>query len=72
MRTTEKNGKIMKNTHYITIGEAAHQLGVHIDTMRAWDRQGVFTSYRVNGKGWRRYDIEEIVEIKLRAKGKKA
>ena len=51
----------MKNNKVITlsIGKAADCLGVHIDTVRNWDRSGLINSIRTPG-GHRRYLLEEV------------
>lgn len=43
----------------ISIGEAAGLLGVHIDTLRNWDKKGILLSHRTPG-GHRRYSKQEI------------
>lgn len=52
----------MQNENFeqlIPIGKAAEQLGVSIDTLRRWDRKGVFPAVRTPGKH-RYYTMEQI------------
>lgn len=43
----------------LSIGKTASILGVHIDTLREWDKAGKFTSVKTPG-GHRRYRLEDI------------
>ena len=40
----------------LTIGEVAKEIGVTIETLRAWEKAGKITSERTKG-GHRRYDL---------------
>lgn len=55
----EKKEKTKLNKEYYTIGEVAKLLGVHIDTLRRWDKKGYLKAIRL-GKNWRRYKREDI------------
>lgn len=44
----------------LTIGEAAKMLGVSIDTLRRWDKQGILTSFRASQKGHRYYSKQNL------------
>lgn len=44
----------------VTIGEAAKEVGVTVETLRAWEKAGKIKSERTRGNH-RRYDIEEIL-----------
>ena len=46
-----------------TISEAADLIGVHIETIRRWDREGKIKSSRTIGNH-RRIDAEEISRIR--------
>jgi len=46
-----------------TISEVSHILGVHIDTIRMWDRQGKIKCVRVGDTGWRRFKESEIMRV---------
>ena len=50
-----KGGQKMKTT----IGKVAKELGVTIDTLRRWEKEGKITSERTVG-GHRRYDLEQV------------
>jgi len=50
---------------YLTIGEAARQLGVSRSTLRNWDKAQKLTPYRhpVNGyRLYRRQDLERLLQ----------
>lgn len=48
----------------VPISEAANFLGVSIDTIRRWDRQGIIHSERPNGKN-RYFSVNELEMIKF-------
>ncbi len=52
----------MNEKTIISIGEAAIILGVHIDTLRNWDKQGFLVPIVTPGKH-RRYLLEDILKI---------
>jgi len=45
---------------FLTVSDAARVLGVHANTLRAWTDQGLLRCLRINGRGDRRYDRQEI------------
>lgn len=47
----------------ISIGEAAKILGVHIDTLRRWDKEGTLKAIRIGKRGRRMYKKSEIILI---------
>jgi excisionase family DNA binding protein len=50
---------------YLTVGEAAEQLGVSRSTMRNWDKSNKLTAYRHPVNGYRLYnrkDLERLLE----------
>ena len=47
----------------LSITEAAHQLGVHPDTLRRIERGGVFTPQRTRA-GARRYTVEDVEALR--------
>lgn len=53
----DKNSSI--NKRYLAIGEAASRLGVAIDTLRRWEKEGKLTAVRTTG-GMRLFPISEI------------
>ena len=52
----------MISEKYYTISEVSNILGVHVDTIRMWDRQGKIKSVRI-GNGWRRFPESELKKI---------
>ncbi|PAK78468.1 MerR family DNA-binding transcriptional regulator [Acetobacter fabarum] len=56
-------------SNYLTIAEAASQLGVSVPTLRNWDRQGKLTARRHPINGYRMYDRAEIVRLKKMIEG---
>lgn len=44
----------------ISIGQASKLLGISIDTLRRWDKNGKFTSVRIGSQGNRYYRISDI------------
>lgn len=47
----------------LTIRQAAEVLNVHVETLRRWDKAGKLKSIRVNERGDRRYNPEDIERI---------
>jgi excisionase family DNA binding protein len=47
----------------LTIKQAAEVLNVHTETLRRWDKSGKLKAIRVNERGDRRYDPEDIKTI---------
>jgi len=54
--------KNSSNKTIISIGEAAELFGVHIDTVRNWEKRGLLKPIKTPG-GHRRYDKSQIQEI---------
>src|SRR3989344_5854426 len=54
----------LPNKKLVSISEAAKILGVSIDTVRRWDKNGILHSQRPNGKD-RYFSLEELEKIKL-------
>lgn len=50
----------------LPIGETARQLGVSVETVRRWEREGQITSSRTLG-GQRRFSFSEIERVKAGA-----
>lgn len=50
-------------TQLVSISEAAELLGISIDTVRRWDKQGILHSQRPNGKD-RYFSVKEIKDLK--------
>lgn len=53
------------NSGYLTINEAAELLGVSIDTLRRWDKNGKLKAFRRKEDGYRYYS-KEIIELYLK------
>lgn len=53
----------------LTIRQVAEILNVHTETLRRWDKSGKLKAIRVNERGDRRYDLNDIGAI---LKNKKA
>jgi excisionase family DNA binding protein len=51
---------------YLPIGDAARLLGVSVETVRRWDREGLIQSIRTLG-GQRRFARSEIDRVKAAA-----
>ena len=49
--------------NYITLKQAAQQLGVHEQTLRSWERQGLIHLARLPKSGYRRVPVEEVQRI---------
>lgn len=47
----------------LPIGDAARELGVSVETVRRWDRDGLIASIRTPG-GQRRFSRSEIERVK--------
>lgn len=55
----------IKREQLVNIENAAKMLGVHKETLRRWDRQGILKAVRIGRRGDRRYlpeDIQKIIE----------
>ncbi len=44
----------------LTTSDVAELLNVHINTIRRWSNQGTLKSYRIGGRGDRRFHREDI------------
>jgi DNA-binding transcriptional MerR regulator len=60
---------IMSNSKLISIKTAAMILGVHAQTLRAWDKSGKYPAGRTE-KGQRRYDYDEVINLLKERKNK--
>lgn len=49
---------------YLTLKRAAQILGVHEQTLRAWERQGLIRMARLPKSGYRRVPAEEVERLK--------
>ena len=48
---------------YLTLKEAAEQLGVHPNTLRNWERRGVIRLERLPGSRYRRVPVYEVQRV---------
>lgn len=56
---------------FLTVGEAAEQLGVTTTTLRNWDNTGKLTPHRHPINGYRLYAETDIEDLKNAIIGKK-
>lgn len=50
--------------NYLTLKEAAEQLGVHTNTLRNWERRGVIRLERLPNSRYRRVPVYEVQRVK--------
>lgn len=50
----------MSAKNFINVRQAANELGVHENTIRNWEDQGLLHAIRLPGSGFRRFPKEEI------------
>ena len=48
---------------YVTLKRAAQTLGVHVQTLRNWEKSGVIRLVRLPGSGYRRVPVDEIERL---------
>lgn len=51
------------NQQFLNIQEASKLLGVHINTLRRWDKDGNFTAVRIGTRGHRKYPKTKILKL---------
>lgn len=56
-------GATLNLADYLTVGEAAEQLGVSRSTLRNWDKAGKLKPYRHPVNGYRLYLREELERL---------
>ena len=59
----------MNPATHLSISSAADILGLHIDSIRRWEKKGLIKSFR-DANNYRVFSIEEIERVKLQAKSK--
>ncbi|OGM02665.1 hypothetical protein A2115_03530 [Candidatus Woesebacteria bacterium GWA1_41_8] len=57
-------------TKLLKIREAAEMLGVNPETLRRWDRDGIFKAIRIGERGHRMYDKDDILKFIEKQKNK--
>ena len=56
-----------KNDEWLRTPEAAKYLGVHIETMRRWAREGVIPAAKLGNRGgfrFRRDDLDRFLDVR--------
>ncbi len=51
-------------SEYLSIGQAAFRLGVAVETLRRWDRDGRFRPVMRTAGGHRRYSVAQLADHK--------
>lgn len=54
---------INKHTHTVTIQSAAEILGMSVQTLRTWDKQGRLPAFRDPKTGYRLYNITQLEQF---------
>lgn len=57
------NQESSRISEFLTIGEAAEELGVSRSTLRNWDRAGKVIAYRHPVNGYRLYSRQYLLEL---------
>lgn len=52
-----------KPKEYLRVSEASKLLGVHANTLRNWDKQGILKPVRVGVRKERRYKREDVMKL---------
>ena len=47
----------------LTTSEVAQILSVHMNTVRRWSNHGVLKTYRINSRGDRRFEQEDVARF---------
>lgn len=48
----------------LNVRETARRLGVHENTVRNWEEQGLLRAIRLPGSGYRRFDMAEVERLR--------
>lgn len=54
----------MSPNELITVRGAARELGVHENTVRNWEKQGLLHGIKLPGSGFRRFPREEVERMR--------
>lgn len=57
------SNKGMQEKEYLRVTEASKLLGVHANTLRNWDKQGILKPVRVGLRKERRYRREDVLKM---------
>lgn len=49
---------------YLRVSEASKLLGVHANTLRNWDKQGILKPVRIGVRKERRYKREDVIKLR--------
>ena len=52
-----------EDSSLMTVTDVARALNVHINTVRRWSDKGILRSYRICGRGDRRFKKEDIIQF---------
>ncbi len=52
-----------KLKEYLRVSEASKLLGVHANTLRNWDKQGILKPVRIGVRKERRYKREDVIKL---------
>ncbi|MFC1938182.1 helix-turn-helix domain-containing protein [Chloroflexota bacterium] len=55
-----QNRTTIQQCSMLKVAEVARMLGIHINTVRRWGNDGIFTVYRIGSRGDRRFSREEV------------
>jgi excisionase family DNA binding protein len=62
----------MAAKNFMNVRQAASELGVHENTIRNWEDQGLLHAIRLPGSGFRRFPNEEIERMRREMLGEYA
>jgi excisionase family DNA binding protein len=48
---------------YLSVRDTARALGVHENTIRNWERQGILRAVRLPGSGYRRFAAQDVERL---------
>jgi excisionase family DNA binding protein len=54
----------MPTKEFMNVRETAKHLGVHENTVRNWERNGVLRGFKLPGSGFRRFSREDIERMR--------
>ena len=53
----------LNNANLLTVGQVARLLHIHPNTVRRWSNKGILESYRICGRGDRRFKKEDVNQL---------
>ena len=54
---------VLEKTEALTLKRAAELLGVHEQTLRSWEHNGIIRMVRLPGSGYRRVPVAEVTRL---------